>query len=157
MTWAQHIAERAPEILIFLAVAIGTLLGRVRIHGFSLGAPACTLIVAVVLGQLGMIVIPPLFKSIFFGFFVFTIGYRSGPNFFASLSLQTVAQVALALVIGACGLIIILVFAHALHLGPGTAAGLGAGSLTQTSMMGTAAGALEQLGLPADVLALGAT
>lgn len=152
MTWAQHIAERAPEILIFLAVAIGTLLGRVRIHGFSLGAPACTLIVAVVLGQLGMIVIPPLFKSIFFGFFVFTIGYRSGPNFFASLSLQTVAQVALALVIGACGLIAILIFAHVLHFGPGTAAGLGAGSLTQTSMMGTAAGALEQLGLPADVL-----
>jgi AspT/YidE/YbjL antiporter-like protein len=152
MTWTQHIAERAPEILIFLAVAIGTLLGRVRIHGFSLGAPACTLIVAVVLGQLGMIVIPPLFKSIFFAFFVFTIGYRSGPGFFASLSLQTVAQVALALVIGACGLIVILVFAHMLHLGPGTAAGLGAGSLTQTSMMGTAAGALEQLGLPADVL-----
>jgi putative transport protein len=81
-----------PEVFIVLAVAIGTLLGRVRIHGFSLGAPACTLIVAVMLGQIGMIVIPPLFKAIFFGFFVFTIGYRSGPSFFASLSLQTVSQ-----------------------------------------------------------------
>jgi putative transport protein len=39
-----------------------------------------------------------------------------------------------------------------MHFGPGTAAGLGAGSLTQTSMMGTAAGALEQLGLSAEVL-----
>jgi putative transport protein len=152
MPWAHHVAERAPEIFIFLAVAIGTLLGRIRIWGFALGAPACTLIVAVVLGQFGTIVIPPLLKSIFFGLFVFTIGYRSGPNFFASLSLQTISQVALALVIGACGLIAILIFAYTLHLGPGTAAGLGAGSLTQTSMMGTAAGALEQLGLPADVL-----
>jgi aspartate-alanine antiporter len=152
MAWAHHVGERAPEVFIFLAVAIGTLLGHVRIRGFSLGAPACTLIVAVVLGQFGAIVIPPLFKSVFFGLFVFTIGYRSGPNFFASLSLQTVSQVALALLMGVCGLIMILIFAYTLHLGPGTAAGLGAGSLTQTSMMGTAAGALEQLGLPADVL-----
>jgi putative transport protein len=84
--------------------------------------------------------------------FVFTIGYRSGPEFFASLSLQTLSQVVLALVIGTCGLLIILIFAYTLHLGPGTAAGVGAGALTQTSMMGTASGALEQLGLPADVL-----
>ena len=152
MAWLQHVAASAPEIFIFLAIAIGTLLGRIRFHGFTLGATACTLIVAVVLGQFGAIVIPPLLKSIFFGLFVFTIGYRSGPEFFASLSLQTLAQVVLALVMGASGLTVILIFAHALHLDPGTAAGLGAGSLTQSSMMGTASGALEQLGLPADRL-----
>jgi aspartate-alanine antiporter len=152
MAWIGHIAASAPEIFIFLAVAIGTLLGRVRIRGFALGVPACILIVAVVLGQFGTIVIPSLLKSILFGLFVFTIGYRSGPEFFASLSLQTLSQVVLALVIGTCGLIIILIFAYTLHLGPGTAAGVGAGALTQTSMMGTASGALEQLGLPADML-----
>jgi putative transport protein len=128
------------------------MLGRVRIRGFSLGVPACILVVAVILGQLGTIVIPPLLKSILFGLFVFTIGYRSGPEFFASLSLQTLSQVALALVMGTCGLIIILIFAYTLHLDPGTAAGVGAGSLTQTSMMGTALGALEQLGLSAEAL-----
>jgi putative transport protein len=152
MSWIAHVAATAPEIFIFLAVAIGTLLGRIRIHGFSLGVPACILLAAVILGQFGVIVIPPLLKSILFGLFVFTIGYRSGPEFFASLSLQTLSQVALALVMGACGLIVILIFAYTLHLGPGTAAGVGAGSLTQTSMMGTASGALEQLGLSAEVL-----
>jgi putative transport protein len=152
MAWIGHVAASAPEIFIFLAVAIGTVLGRIRIRGFSLGVPACILVVAVVLGQFGTIVIPPLLKSILFGLFVFTIGYRSGPEFFASLSLQTLSQVVLALVIGTCGLLIILIFAYTLHLGPGTAAGVGAGALTQTSMMGTASGALEQLGLPADVL-----
>jgi putative transport protein len=152
MSWIGHVAASAPEIFVFLAVAIGTLLGRVRIHGFSLGAPACTLIVAVVLGQVGAIVIPPLLKSILFGLFVFTIGYRSGPEFFASLSLQTLSQVVLALVMGTSGLIVILIFAYTLHLDPGTAAGVGAGSLTQTAMMGTASGALEQIGLSAEVL-----
>jgi len=152
MAGLQQVAASAPEIFLFLAVALGTLLGRVRIRGFSLGAPACILIVAVVLGQFGTIVIPSVLKSIFFGLFVFTIGYRSGPEFFASLSLQTLAQVMLALLMGACGLAVILIFAYTLQLGPGTAAGIGAGSLTQTSMMGTAAGAMEQLGLAADVL-----
>jgi putative transport protein len=150
-TWLHHAAAAAPEIFIFLAVAIGTILGRIQIRGFALGATACTLLVAVALGQFGPFVIPPLLRSIFFGLFVFTIGYRSGPEFFASLSMQTLAQVALALVMGATGLIVILIFAYTLQLDPGTAAGLGAGSLTQSSMMGTASGALAQLGVADDL------
>ncbi len=152
MQWIKHVAASAPEIFLFLAVAIGTLLGRVRLHGFALGPTACTLVVAVLLGLLAPIVIPALLKSIFFGLFVFTIGYRAGPQFFASLSFKTLAQVVLALVIGGTGLVLILMSAFAFHLDPGTAAGLGAGSLTQSAMMGTASGALEQLGLPADQL-----
>jgi aspartate-alanine antiporter len=147
MAWVHYIVSHAPEVFILLSIAIGTMLGRIRIRGFAIGATAFTLIVAVILGQLGTFVIPPLLRSIFFGLFVFTIGYRSGPEFFASLSLQTLSQVILALVMGASGLIVILIFAHTLHLDAGMAAGLGAGSLTQTSMMGAASGALEQLGL----------
>jgi aspartate-alanine antiporter len=152
MAWIQHVVSNAPEIFIFLAVAIGTLLGRIRIHGFTFGATAWTLVVAVVLGQFGSFVFPALLKSILFGLFVFTIGFRSGPEFFASLSFNTLTQVVLALVIGACGLVTVLAFAHMLHLDPGTAAGLAAGSLTQTSMMGTASVALTQLGMPDDLL-----
>jgi AspT/YidE/YbjL antiporter-like protein len=143
MCWVQHVVASAPEIFLLLAIAIGTWLGRIRIRGFAIGATACILIVAVLLGQIGTFVIPPLFRSLFFALFVFTIGYRSGPEFFASLSVQTLAQVVLALVMGVSGLVVILIFAHVLHLGPGMAAGLGAGSLTQTSMMGTAADRLR--------------
>jgi len=50
MTWTNHVVANAPEIFLFLALAIGTVLGRVRIRGFAIGATACTLIVAVVLG-----------------------------------------------------------------------------------------------------------
>jgi len=59
------------------AVAIGHCLRAFAYAGFSC-VPACILVVAVVLGQFGTIVIPPLLKSILFGLFVFTIGYRSG-------------------------------------------------------------------------------
>ncbi len=152
MGWINQTVTHAPEIFLLLAVALGTILGRLRIRGFAIGATACTLMVAVLLGQLGTFVIPPLLKSLLFGLFVFTIGYRAGPEFFASLSLKTLTQVALALVMAISGLTLILIFAHTFHLGPGAAAGLGAGSLTQTSMMGTASSALEQLGLAPDLL-----
>src|SRR5437667_5515094 len=148
MDTVRWIIATAPEIFLRLAVAIGTVRGRIRIAGFSIGTTACTLIVAVIIGQLGTFTFPSLLRIVLFSLFVFTIGYRSGPEFFASLSVQTLAQVVLALVMGASGLIAILVFAYTLHLDAGTAAGLGAGSLTQSSMMGTASSALEQLGLP---------
>lgn len=150
MSLLQHIAKTAPEIYLFAALALGTWLGRIRIGGFALGATACILIVSVVLGQLGTIAIPSVLRSIFFGLFVFTIGYKSGPEFFASLSFRTLNQVVLALFIGASGLAAILIFAHVLKLDSGTAAGLGAGALTQSSMIGTAVGALAQLGLPVE-------
>jgi len=148
----RSVISAAPEIFLLLAIALGTFLGRLRIAGFSIGATACTLIVAVILGQLGNFVIPPLFKSIFFSLFVFTIGYKSGPEFFASLSIRTLSQVGVAMVVAFTGLAIVLAFAFAFHLDSGTAAGLAAGSLTQSSVIGTASGALAQLDLPDDVV-----
>jgi putative transport protein len=142
----------APEIFLLLAIAIGTVLGQVRIRGFALGTTACTLIVAVLIGQLGTFTFPAMLRIILFSLFVFTIGYRSGPEFFASLSLRTLAQVALALVLGGTGLVLVLGFAYIFALDPGTASGLAAGALTQSSVIGTASGALAQLGLTPEVL-----
>ena len=152
MEWINHVAKSAPEVFLFLAIAGGSLLGRLRIRGFTIGVTACTLLVSLILGQFGAVVIPALLKTVFFGFFVFTIGYKSGPEFFASLSVRTLRQVILALFIGGCGLAAILTFAYVLHLDPGTAAGLSAGALTQSAILGTASGTLEHLGLAKDSL-----
>jgi putative transport protein len=152
MSTIQWIITTAPEIFLLLAIAIGTVLGRKKFYGFAVGTTACILIASVILGQLGTFTIPALFKTVLFSLFVFTIGYRSGPEFFASLSIRTLAQVALALVLGLTGLVLVLIFAYAFKLDPGTAAGLASGSLTQSSMIGTSSGALSQLGLPEKVL-----
>lgn len=152
MNTIRWVITTAPEIFLLLSIALGTFFGRLQIKGFSIGATACTLVVAVLLGQLGTFVIPPLLKSIFFSLFVFTIGYKSGPEFFASLSLRTLSQAGVAVVVSATGLALVLLFASVFHLDPGTASGLASGSLTQSSMIGTATGALALLGLPDDVL-----
>lgn len=104
MNAVRGIISTAPEIFLLLSMALGTVLGRIKIHGFSLGTTACTLIVAVLIGRLG-----------------------------------------------GTGLIAVLIFAF-FGLDPGTASGLAAGALTQSSVIGTASGALAQLGLPEDVL-----
>ena len=152
MDTIRSVASTAPEIFLLLSIALGTFLGRLKIAGFSIGATACTLVVAVILGQFGTFVIPPLFKTIFFSLFVFTIGYKSGPEFFASLSVRTLSQVGLAMVVAFTGLAIVLAFAFTFHLDSGTAAGLAAGALTQSSVIGTASGALSQLSLTDDVM-----
>jgi aspartate-alanine antiporter len=152
MDTLRWIISTAPEIFLLLAVAIGTILGRIKIHGFAIGTTACILIVAVLIGQLGSFAFPPLLRVILFSLFVFTIGYRSGPEFFASLSIRTLAQVVMALVLGGTGLLIVLIFAYSFKLDPGTASGIAAGALTQSSVIGTASGALAQLGLSKEVL-----
>ena len=152
METLRWIISTAPETFLLLAVAMGTILGRVKIRGFAIGTTACILIVSVLMGQLGSFTFPALLRVVLFSLFVFTIGYRSGPEFFASLSVRTLAQVALALVLGGTGLVIVLIFAHVFALGPGTASGLAAGALTQSSVIGTASGALAQLGLSKNVL-----
>ena len=152
MATVRWIISAAPEIFLLLAIAIGTILGRIKVRGFSIGTTACILVVAVLIGQLGSFSFPPILRALLFSLFVFTIGYRSGPEFFASLSVRTLAQVVLTLVIGGTGLVIVLIFARVFALDTGTAAGLTAGALTQSSVIGTASGALSQLGLPPDVL-----
>ena len=100
METLRWITSTAPEIFLLLAVALGTILGRIKIRGFAIGTTACILIVSVLIGQLGSFTFPALLRVILFSLFVFTIGYRSGPEFFASLSIRTLAQVVMALVLG---------------------------------------------------------
>jgi putative transport protein len=57
-----------------------------------------------------------------------------------------------ALCVSATGLLVVLGFSILFHLDAGTASGLAAGGLTQSSLIGTASGALAQLGLPEDEL-----
>src|SRR6478609_5219871 len=88
METIRWIVATAPEIFLLLAVAIGTMLGRTPIRGFSIGTTASILIVSVLIGQLGQFTFAPILRTVLFSLFIFTIGYRSGPEFFASLSVR---------------------------------------------------------------------
>ena len=145
-----------PEAAIFLAIAIGVTIGRTKLGGFSLGNATSVLIVATVIGAtvtgpLGLSY-PPLLKAIAFALFVFAVGFHGGPQFFSSFGLTTLTQVVFAVFVAAVGLTSTLIASYLLGLDKGSAAGLAAGALTQTAMIGTALAALGSMNLSPEAI-----
>ena len=157
MQWFATFLRAYPEAILFLSIAVGVKLGRVRLGGFSLGNATAVLIVATVVGAMVTgplgITYPPLLKTVAFALFVFAVGFHGGPQFFGSLGVATLAQVAFAVFVAVVGLACALTASHVLHLDKGSAAGLAAGALTQTALIGTALAALANLGLSPEALA----
>jgi len=149
MDGLSHVLKAAPELALFAALFLGHCLGRVQVKGFSLGGVAGSLIVALLIGQLG-VELPDTLKAVCFALFIYSVGFRSGPEFFGGLNRSSVKLVISAVVHCVFALIVVLVIARVCGFGKGFAAGIGAGALTQTAMMGTAGDALKRLGLAGD-------
>ncbi|MEC5149013.1 AspT/YidE/YbjL antiporter-like protein [Cryobacterium psychrotolerans] len=129
---------------------MGYLIGKIRIGKFVLGGIAGTLLVGVVIGQIG-ITIDPGIKTIFFALFIYAVGFQGGPQFFHALNRRSLNQLASAFVMCLMGLITVLVGAWMFGLDRGLAAGLASGGLTQSAIIGTAGDAIAKLGLSAAV------
>ena len=60
LDWVVSTLEAYPELLIFVALAIGFWIGPKKIGGFSLGNVTATLLAAIVVGQLGIPIAGPI-------------------------------------------------------------------------------------------------
>ena len=147
MEFINHILKSNPETALFVSVFLGYLVGKIKIKGFSLGGVAGSLIVALIIGQLG-VVLPESLKAVCFALFIYSVGFKSGPEFFGGLNRSSFKLVASATVQSVVALISVLAVAALFGLGKGFSAGIGAGALTETAMMGTAGDALGRMGLP---------
>lgn len=147
MEWLQNELKHSPEILLFLSLAIGFWIGQFQFGKFQFGGVAGSLLVAVVLSLLGVPVDNGI-KAILFALFIYAVGFESGPQFFKSLGPESIKEILLAVFMAVCGLITVLVMAKIFHLDKGLAAGLAAGGMTQSAIIGTAGDALSRLDLP---------
>jgi putative transport protein len=145
--WIRLIFNAHPEIAFFVVLGIGYLLGKLAIGNFKLGAVTGTLIAGVIVGQLGT-TLPNEVKQCFFLLFLFAIGFRTGPQFFLSLKKDGLLYAALAAIVAITGLLAAFLVARAFRYDPGTAAGLLAGSLTESAAIGTAMDAITRLPAP---------
>src|SRR5678815_5731612 len=136
-----------PELAIFLTRALGFLIGRVKFGSFGLGIVVGTLLAGVLIGQLD-IKVPSIVKVIFFDLFLFTTGYKVGPQFFRGLKGDALPQVALTVVLCVACLLTAFGFAKLLGYDVGTAAGLLAGAFSESTVIGTAGEAIQRLALP---------
>jgi putative transport protein len=135
-----------PELAIFLTLAVGFVLGRIKIGSFQLGNVVGTLLAGVLIGQLG-IQVPTVVKVVFFDLFLFATGYKVGPQFIRGLGKSALPQVALTVVLCVTSLVTAVVASKVLGYDSGTAAGLLAGAFTESTVIGTAGDAITRLGL----------
>ncbi len=136
-----------PELAVFLTLAVGFLIGRLRIGSFSLGNVVGTLLAGVLIGQLGIQVAPQV-KIIFFDLFLFATGYKVGPQFIRGLGRSAIPQVTLTLVLCFTSLGATVAAAKLMGYDCGTAAGLMAGAFTESTVIGTAGDTINRLDLP---------
>lgn len=149
MEWLHQLFARSPEIALFLSLAVGYYIGKIQFGKFQLGGVAGSLLVAVLVSQVGVTVDPGV-KSVLFALFIYAVGYESGPQFFNSLGRQSIREIILAAVLAITGLATVVVMARLFGLDKGLAAGVAAGGLTQSAIIGTAGDAITKLGLAAD-------
>ena len=146
MAWLQGILQAHPEIAFFLVLGLGYLFGKIALGSFKLGAVTGTLLAGVLVGQLG-VSLPNEVKQCFFLLFLFSIGFRTGPQFFRGLKSDGLAHAALAAIVATTGLVVAFIVAKAFGYDAGTAAGLVAGALTESATIGTAMDAISRLDL----------
>ena len=145
----HNLFAKSPEIALFLSLAVGYYLGKIKFGKFQLGGVAGSLLVAVVVSQVGVHVDAGV-KSVLFALFIYAVGYESGPQFFNSLGKQSIREIILAVVLAVTALATIVIMAKIFGLDKGLAAGVAAGGLTQSAIIGTASDAIAKLGLSAD-------
>lgn len=141
----RNIFTPHPELLVFLVVAFGFLIGKVRYRAIALGAVTGCLVAGLVLGAQFKIQIDDTVKNLFFIMFLFALGYRVGPQFFRGLRKDGLPQVVNAVVVCVSGLLVSWLFAVVLGYGPGLGAGLMSGALTQSAAIGVAQDAIGTL------------
>ena len=129
-----------PLLLLFVVAAIGYPLGRVKIKGSSLGV-AAVLFVGLAIGSLHPDMRLPEIVYLFgLVLFVYTIGLSSGPGFFASFRRKGLRDNLLVASVLVLAVLLTLGASFVLELKPTLAAGIFAGSLTNTPAL---AGVLE--------------
>ena len=132
-----------PVLLLFVVIATGYALGRIRVAGFSLGV-AAVLFAGIGIGAIDdRFVLPEPVWVLGLALFVYTIGLTSGPGFLAALRGRGLAANALVLAaMGVCALV--AVAAHLfLGLSAARATGAFAGGETNTPALAAAVEALQ--------------
>ncbi|WP_353506335.1 aspartate-alanine antiporter [Variovorax davisae] len=138
-----------PEIALFGVLALGYAFGQIRFGPIQLGGVCGTLIVALLVGQLG-ITLDDGVKNTFFMLFIFALGYAGGPQFFANLDAKGLRMGLLCLVEVVVVIGLVVGATRMFGFDQGTAAGLMAGAATESAVVGTATDAISKLALPPD-------
>lgn len=144
-----HLLAREQFVALFLALGFGHLLGRVKVRGFTLGSTASTLLVALVLSALAdqwagvRFSIPDLVQTSSLTLFLYAVGLRVGPAFFAGLKKEGFHLVALTFITATLNFLLVWGGCRLFGIAPGFAPGMISGGYNVTAAMGVATKAVQ--------------
>ncbi|MET9255079.1 aspartate-alanine antiporter [Streptomyces sp. NPDC003717] len=134
-----------PELVLFASLALGYLVGKLRVGPLTLGGICGTLIVSLLLGAWTKAQVSDDVKTVFFALFIFALGYMAGPQFFRNLNRKSLRFFVLCGIELVCVLGIALGLAKWFDLDVGTASGILAGAATESAVVGTATESIGKL------------
>jgi putative transport protein len=121
-----------PLLLLFVVVAIGYPLGRLKFRGSSLGV-ASVLFAGLAIGAIDQdLRLPPILYQLGLVLFVYTIGLSNGRAFFSSLRRKGARDALLVAGVVTLGALLTAGLFRLLDLKPALAAGMFAGGMTNT-------------------------
>jgi putative transport protein len=145
-----------PVLLLFGVCAVGFLVGRVSIGGFSLGV-AAVLFVGIAAGAVSASwVLPEDVWVLGLATFVYTTGLASGPSFVAAIRSRGLSLNASALAAVGLAAVAVAIATVTIHATGGVGSGIFAGAVTSTPALAAAIGYLQQHSSPAEFARLGA-
>lgn len=150
--------SKNPYVLLFLVLALGMLIGRIRIRGYALGRTAAAMLIGCFVASLSALYGFPLSidvftQNLFYYLFMYVIGLRLGPSFFNTFKGNGHKFAFLAFLSTSLALAVVVGGAWLLDLPLGAAAGILGGSQTMAAVLGTANQAVLSgaVSLPADM------
>lgn len=143
----KHIIVTRTEVGLFLSLAIGYLLGRLRIKDVAIGSVAGILLASLVIGAWAQPQYGSLLKTVFFDLFLFALGYSVGPQFFDGLNRDSLKLILLTLIVAIVSIISVIVCSKLMKFDLGTAAGIASGALTTSAVIGSSTGAIGDLNM----------
>jgi putative transport protein len=141
-----------PIAAVFLTLAAGTLLGKLRFGKVHLGTVPATLLVGVLVGQAD-VHLTGEHKTFFLFLFLFATGYGVGPHFFSGLRRNGAKLALFSFLVALSAVVTAYSAAVMMDWDAGTSTGLLAGGTTTSLLVGIAGDAINAAGLDAEVAA----
>jgi putative transport protein len=123
--------------------------GQRSVAGISLGSVVCIILAGLLIsiwafnGAGVSLALPDVLKTIFFNLFIFSMGVKIGPQFFAGLERDGWHMVTIGLIVAILAPAISYLCGLVFHLPQGAVAGLLAGSNNSSASFGTASSAVQ--------------
>ncbi|MFC1235641.1 aspartate:alanine antiporter [Vibrio sp. F74] len=136
------ILEQNQILLVFVVLAIGLAIGKIRFGGFQLGNSIGVLVTALVMGNLGFSIGHEAL-TIGFMLFIYCVGIEAGPNFFGIFFRDGKHYLMLSLIVLVSAISLTYFASRLVGLDYGLSAGLMAGALTATPVLVGAQDALN--------------